>query len=183
MSWADTENALHAWVVAASGLAAGLVRWGDQAGISRPVPPTTWVELRLGASDPIGVADETRCEAISMAPGGSDVSLLAIGRRASSLAIQVFGPSVGAVSARALAGRIQGGLALESIAAALSVANVSVVDNGSIVNVPRVLETDWQGRAVLTVRFHSVEELTEITGSIAIVNVELPNQGLTVTAP
>lgn len=68
------EDAIHAWVVAGSGLAAGSVIWSMQAG---PRPPAPYIAMRIANVTPIGhdwadvtetplvVADDTFTAAIS----------------------------------------------------------------------------------------------------------------------
>lgn len=182
MSWSAVETALHAWVVAASGITGSLVRFAHH-NEDRPAPPNHWVELTLGNLGAVGIADAIVISEVDDPDPGEEIEIRAVGHRESALAIQVHADADGDSGARAIAETIQTALQLPAIHRALDAAGVSVFDRGSITSVPRVVETDWEGRAVLSCRLYTIAQAAERTTYIETAHVELTQQAVEFDAP
>ena len=81
-----------------------------------------------------------------------------------------------AAAARAILSAVQTSLGLPGTRELLHAAGVTCFDRGTIQVIPSVLDTKWEGRATLTVRFYTEETATSATGYIA--GAELTDQSV-----
>ncbi len=164
-NWDSVEAAVWAWVVAGSGLSESTVIRADQDG---PRPEPNFASIRLGRSmSPAGVVDQVSQEYDSGADPGEEITLTASGPREFEVEVEVFTASaVGSDSAFARASRVQTALGLPGVRDALHAAGLTPFDNGKVRVIPDVLDTKWEGRALLVARFYVEESASETTGYI-----------------
>ena len=170
MDLASYENVLHDWLAAKTGLKVIL---GDQGG---PRPGGAgYATLKVTEGQTLGQPAEVR-RGDNPAPsgnGGDEVEFDAILRGEVLAQVQVFTTATtGNSSARALLSAARAALELPSQRAAFRAAGLALIDRGTIQDVTALLETRFEGRAALQVRFHAVQKVSEFTGYIATVNVE-----------
>ncbi len=164
MDWPAIEDALHDWLKAATGVTC---IWAEQSG---PQPRPPYCTLRIDGPRRLGGADELRQEA-----AGEDVRQLVVGQRELTVQCQAFTAGTnGLATARELLTKAQVRLSLPSVRDQLSEVGLTVIDEGNVQNVSTVLETKWQGRAALDVRFGCADSAHERAGSIETVEFEGP---------
>lgn len=169
MAWSDIEAAIRAWVKGATGLTDEQVIWADQNGGSPALP---FIDVRLGDLIPVGSADGSDWVYDAGGPSGQEIVMSGHGVREFAVSIRAFSASpLGNDSARVLLSKVQTALALETARSALHAAGVTPFDNGRVQVVPAILDTAWEGRAVLQVRFYTEETVTERTTYIGTVEV------------
>lgn len=169
LNWATIQTALHAWIVAGTGLAVGRVVWANQA---MPQPQRPYVTLRLMALAPVG-HDGVHSTTNLAAPAGEEVTLTVEGRRHLTVGVQAYASAVtGAGTAAELLAKAQTALSLPTVHAGLRAAGLAVLNEGGITDLSALLETKFEGRAAMDVRFHCVDEVAEKTGYIATVEIE-----------
>jgi hypothetical protein len=169
LAWATVENALHAWVVSASGLAAGKVLWAFQNIGQRERP---YVTLRILGLERVG-HDALVQSYDADAAAGQEVTLAVDGRRTLVVSVQAYSAGVvGAGTAREIVAKVQTALSLPSVQTTLRAAGLAVLNEGRITDVPELVETRWESRASLDVRFHCIDSASEKTGYIASVQIE-----------
>lgn len=168
IAWEPIEDAIHAWVVASTGLAAERVIWADQ---NADAPDNPFVSIRIGDLVPVGAVDETVEVHRPELPAGSDLEQRVSGVRDFTVALQAFTDEThGSASARALLGRAQMGLRRPSLRAALHEAGLVPWDDaGAVQNLTALDVADFEGRAVLSVRFYVREEELEYVSWIGSV--------------
>jgi hypothetical protein len=167
--WEYIERAIRDWIVTASGLPSEKVIRAEQDG---PRPAAPFITVRMGDLIPLGMVDGLEHEYDNEAANGQEIVQQARGPRELSVEIRAYTESaVGALSARALLSLCQLSLRFETIRDALRDLGLTVFDNGTISSIPIVLETKWEGRALLACRFY-LEEYVELrTGYIASVRL------------
>lgn len=160
-NWDAAQTAVRTWVIAGSGLASSKVIWGRQDGnkLARPM-----IYLTFGDLIPLGSVDERR-RTYTGTPG-AEITETVIGQRSLALSIQAStDKTVGNTGARALLGRLAPTIRLPTNRSALRAAGLSPYDIGAAQEVSTVLDADWEGRALLVVKFYVAETATE-TGTI-----------------
>jgi len=180
-SWNLIEDAIRKWVRDASRLADGQVIWSDQDG---PRPLGVFITIRLGDLLPLGAVDETATDYDPTGGPGEEIVTTVRGVREFPVSIQCFGTdTVGRDTARALLSRVQTALGLPSVREALGTVGLSPFDAGQVRNLSVILDAQFEGRALLEVRFYVVEEMTERTTYISTVEVtdESTDRTFTVT--
>lgn len=167
MSIADVEDAVRAWVVAASRYAEDAVIWANENG-NRPTGNV--ITLSLANTRSLGACDAVEFLTNGVVEG-EEVEVKVRGEREHVLRIQAFTPDAtnGETSARAVLLDVQTRVVLPSIADALAVAGVSVFDRGSVQYVPAIANTAFEGRGILEVRLYAVESASEKTGYVGTV--------------
>jgi hypothetical protein len=174
-NWTAIENALQAFVVARSGLAATQVIWAHQ-NASQPAGAFITLEIvgdSLTEGSPEVLEDDT-----GTTPG-AEVTLTSQSMLDCGLRIQCFTPPArgtapgvptGSASARAILSQVRTGSALTATVEALAAAGVSVYDLGAIQFVPAIAGTDFEGRGVLDLRFYVLDSAVETTTYIGEVD-------------
>lgn len=161
------EDALFDWVKAASGLADDYIFFDSQNGVA-PIP-NPYVTIRIGDMPNIGVDAQTH-EYNSGASAGHEIVFYTNGMRDLTVSVTAFTPdTVGSGSARTIAAKLQAYLALDSIRDPLNAAGLGVLDAGTVRWVPKLDDTDFEGRALLEVRFCLAQSASDTTGYIATV--------------
>jgi hypothetical protein len=157
------ENSIQAIVVAASGYSGALVIWEGQ---NNPAPGVPYLSLFSEDLPRIGSPEETVTD--NPAPvSGQEILLKSAGLAEVEIRVRAFTPGVvstaAAKSARAVLLGMRQALEAESMTAAIEAAGLTLVSLGSVLNLPRVLETQYQGRATLTLRFRYADQFEEAT--------------------
>lgn len=169
LDWTVCENALHAWLVSATGLDAAKVVWANQDG---PEPTGAFVTLKVLAFTPAPGLDALVQTYDAGGAAGADLILAVDARRQLSVSVQAFSPAVtGPTSARALLAKAQAALALPGVRSGFSAARLASFNASGITDVSAVRETKWQSRASMEVRFHAVDSVSERTTWIATAEV------------
>lgn len=165
----DVENAIHAYVVAASGLPAGRVRWRDG---SAPRPAAPYIDIGLMSVRSNGSDWRVIADAASPAPG-ADITITDTGPREMVLTLTCFdGDETGAASAAGILEDVKSKQRLPVIHAALKVAGVAVTYRGPVTYVPGIRGTArFEPRATLELRCAVQNQVSENTTYIATVEV------------
>lgn len=158
-TWVQIEDALHAWVSAASGVP---VVWAEQTGARPPV--TAFATLRLGDMRQVGAVDDVVHNYDALRASGSEIALEVRSLREFTVGVQLFAATdVGSSNARALAQRTQSALYLPSAREALAAVGVSPFDPGVIQTLNRLVGTRFESRALFEVRCYVEMTLSEFT--------------------
>jgi hypothetical protein len=176
--WNAIEDALQAWVAAASGLPGASVIWDDQIG-PRPALPYATLHLEGGVTP--GLFDEASWKANPDAepttPGvagdGDELIFETTNQEEFTVTVGVYtDATIGPSSARAIAVKIRAGLSLESRISALDAAGIAIIDRGTVqtLNLPR--DTKTEGHAVFSTRLRIVDGTSETGTFIESVDVE-----------
>lgn len=170
MSRVDVENALHAWVVTATGLAPERVIWEAQ---DARLPAVDFITMRITGSVGLGVGAELVYEHDDSAPQGEEVTTTATELTEFSLTVQARTSSaLGDACASELLKRARVYLSLEGVCAALAANDVSCFDLGSVRDLPIIESTTVRARALLTPRFYTRSVVSEKTTFIETVEAE-----------
>lgn len=168
LDFAAMENALHAWLTAETGVQVILSRQGG------PRPGDSYATLRVSEGATHGFPAEVRRK-VNPAPsgdGGDELQQDAVLRKELVASVQAFTPAdTGNASAQALLSRAQAGLEKPSRLEAFRAAGLALVDRGTVQDVTALLETRFEGRAALQVRFLVWDKVSDFTGYIATANV------------
>lgn len=165
LAWATLEDAIHAFFVAATGLAATSVVWSEQA---NPQPARPFATLKI-LSGPVRLSpvDEVRQSYNSGATLGQEITHTVVGQREITVSCQVFSDNVhGASSARAVLAKAQTGLFLPTIRYALNAVGLSVIASDAINDLTELVSNKFQSRANLDIRFNCVDDASQVHGYI-----------------
>lgn len=169
-NWPAIENALTAWVKAATSFAAGKVVLAEQGGTA---PLSGMVSIRISDVRDIAPQVELIDETDLDRPAGTEVRFTARAFKEFSVTLQAFtDATTGASTATAKLTRCQTYLGLPSTKALFEAADISCFDPGVVQNVTAVSHAVFEGRAVLTLRFYGLDEATEDAGYIATVDLD-----------
>ena len=171
MNWATITDAIHAWVVSGSGLAAAKVIWAEERA---PVPAYPWarikvlsgfgggpiVDERRYTTDETATGDEPRLIREIIQRGKIAVSIQIATRRSES-ALGV--PSAYAANSTAahLIHELRASLGKDSNRAALRAAGLVLRGRGSCVDLTSIVDDEYAERWNLDVEFGAVDTLTE----------------------
>ena len=158
INWNTLENLIHGQIVAASGLPATSVIWEHQ-NRDRPVAP--FISLRLEDSNTIAQHTAEQTIRDNPAPVAGQEILLGIVKTIEfTLFVSVVTvPTAGSLSAFARLQAIRSMLETETIQDPFFAAGVSLWECGQIQNVPRILETQFEGRATLPLKFRCADQV------------------------
>jgi hypothetical protein len=183
ISWSAVEKALVVWVRDSLSLLDALaaptgfplpgnipVIWADQNG-QRPGQP--FVTLRRDAGQALNPNEDELV--VSMNPSPTTADEIQMDTRVVTeftVSVQVFTKDTrGDFSANALASVIRNRLSMQSQLDAFRPLGLAVVARGSVQNLTDLLETGFEGRAVMDVRFRVTDGTTEFVGYIGTANV------------
>lgn len=172
MSWSTIESAIHAWVVAGSGLAGERVVFSGQ---NHPRPAKPFVTIRLDLSGPIGVP-WLAVSNTAGSPAGQEITRTSGSMKTLGVSMQAFSDSAaGAASPQAILGAVANAAGLASVRDALNTANVGVNSIGSVQRIDGVINsTRFEPRATMQVTCSVPAEVSE-TGTY-IETVEVTNE-------
>jgi hypothetical protein len=169
-NWTAIEDALIAWVKGATGLPDGSVIWDDQRG-ERPAAP--FATLHLDGDVTPGVFDEAshrvNPDAPPTSPGvpgeGDELIFETVAQGEFTCTVHVFAAATnGASSARVLTNRVRNALSIEPQVEAFDVLGIAIIDRGTVRNLTALLDTEFESRASVDVRFR-VADGTTATGT------------------
>lgn len=162
-SWSAVEQLLQAWVASASGIPA---IWSHQS-VARPELPFATLKHDGGSSKGIPERDLSYD---SQAPAGQEITISTREHTEFAVSVQVFTADVvGDNAAPAILNRVRNALGLEGQVNAFAVQSLAMVDRGTVQNLTDLLETRFEGRASLDVRFRVSDGAADKTGYIATV--------------
>lgn len=166
ISWAAVEAAIATWVNAATGL---FVIWTGQ---NNPRPSDDFAQLKL-LDLPLPPGQPELVSSYNpAAPSGQEIEFDWRVHGDFTVSINFFSAAViGNTAARAVATAARNSMWLESNRAALAAVAVAVVEIGTVRNLTALIDTRYEGRAQLDVRFRACDGASETTGYIATVNV------------
>jgi hypothetical protein len=163
IAWSTIEDALHAWVRTASGLAADHVIWVDQGG---PRPDGTYIAMRLASLRTIGDEWITTEDAPDPQPG-AELLRKVRGHRVVTLGLQCFAD---ATTASKVLADVIAGIALH--AESLDIAGIGI---GPISAMTRIDQGGAGGllksRAAVDVDLHLSSEVSDFVTFIERVHV------------
>lgn len=170
-TWETVQAAIHAWIVAGSGLAAARVRWADQGGDEPTDVP--WISLSVIAEETRGRpwADvETNPDAAPLA----DVIHTVRSSNTGTLSIQVFNAvAQGSSSALQILKSVTLARALPSVHAALVAGGVGLGAFTAARNTGKIANAVYfEPRGVLECRFHTAAEIQETGPAIETVEID-----------
>jgi hypothetical protein len=168
IAWEALEDAVRAWVVAATGLAADRVYFADQDLPVSEIAPR--VSIRIG--DLVQVGQDSWDHDYDPGRGaGQEVEIRAKGMRTLAVDLQAFAPTtVGAgVTARSLLATAQAMLSLPSVRTALNDAGLGLLEQGTVQRIPQPRQAMQEDRATLSVRFCVSQSVSERLGYIETV--------------
>lgn len=169
--FAVVEDAIRQWVKAATGYDDDHVIWAYQNG---PRPTDAFALIQMGDFLPLGAFDEAIDEYDAFAAPGEEIISTVTGLRQFDVTVQVFTPEVTTGAAgRAKLAKCQTALALSSVRSALDNAGITPFNIGAVQWVPPVNNNAFEGRALLTVSFYTVDTLTEFNTYIETAVPEL----------
>lgn len=165
------ENAIRQWVLTASGFPDQRVIWRNENGNALA---ENYIDIALGGELTLGVDAETH-DFDAMRPAGEEIEITIEGDREFSVSVECFTKAateqLAEATARTVLSQVQTKLGLPSNRAALYAVGVACFDLGSVQWVPAVIETGFQGRAVIEPRFYARDDASERTGYIKRVEV------------
>jgi hypothetical protein len=166
LDWTAIENALVVWVEHTLG--EGQVIWADQEG---PQPGMPYATLKITGRRSMTPTPELHHYTDLGNPAGEEVEQTVIDHQEITVSCQVFAlNTTGAKTARDLLGRVRMSIFLPARLTALREAGLALVEAGDTQDLTALLETTWQSRAALDVRFNTVDTATEKTGYIETVS-------------
>lgn len=169
IAWDTIMPAIKAWVVAASGLNADHVVWGQQ---NAPRFADTFVVLRILTVDHLGEGDYVTTEANPSPSPGAEIIRRALGTARVTMTMTCFAPVIGAAGAVSLIETVLASDNLPSVCDALSAAGVSIVNWDGVQSTDAVINSaKFEPRAVVTIRFFCVSIVSETGTNIDTVNV------------
>lgn len=175
--WGSIENALVAWVAAQSGLTSGQALWAH-SNASRPAG--TFVTLQIvdvtpvTATDEVSVVDHT--SDVTPPAVGAEIELAVRARRQFGLSLQCFAPASpiavprSSSAPRAILEKLSASLALPSVRGGFESVGVTCYHRGAVQDIPALVGANFEGRAVLDLRFYAVDGLSEFTTYIGTVD-------------
>ncbi len=169
LSFPAIESALVACVETASGLTGKVVLAPQTA----PQPAMPYATVRISGPRPAGGPWPRIIQSFDAAqPAGQEVGLQAVVDEELTVSLQVFTPlPYGAASARALMAQIRVALALSTSLDPLRAAGLALVDVGDIQDLSALLDTAFQGRAAMDLRFLVADDVMERTGYVGSVGI------------
>lgn len=166
-SWTPLENALHAFGVAASGLAAGRVTWGEQNGPAPAADGSPAITLTLGDGDLKGI--DQLPENVNVTD--QTVELTSVATREHVLTWRAYSPNAtGDLTAKAILEQLQIRCSWEDLRDALSDVGIGILDEGDVQALPRVVNARWESQAILEWRICVLQTASQTVPYIAHVN-------------
>lgn len=162
------EDAIQAWVVAGSQLAADHVIWAGERGAG-PAPAGTYISLRFIASNRVSM------DWIKAERAGSSVIFHVRGTRHPTLEITCSaGANYGSRRAEQIIERVLTAIKLPSVAKSLRAGGVGVGTRGPVRVVPGIRSQMLDPRAIVEVGLHIMIDISEHGSSIEHVGLETP---------
>lgn len=185
MSWTGIENAIHAIVVSATGLAAGQVIWSQQGG---PTPQGQFISLRFIELDPVGQDFQVYEENPDSSPG-AELLAHTFGLRRATLQVTCFaGSATGATMPLALLDRVVSAFHASANRDQLSTNGAGFLAAGPIRSIDGIVNyARFEPRAIvdlaLSVATDFTATLTEIISTEITDEIRDPDVSYTVEKP
>lgn len=182
MTPTSIEAALHAWVVAGTGLPANQVHFAQQdAPQTRPMVTLRVMSVRTIGQDWINVEDNPDSDG----DDGEEILILARGTREAVISIQAFGAdAVGSAAPRALLEKLAARSRFPSLRDALDAANIGLAPLGAVLSMDGVIgSSSFDPRATLEARIFITSEVSETATYIESVELENLTTGDEFTVP
>lgn len=166
LDWRQVQNTLRDAFRAASGLSS--VIWARQ---NAPQPARPYATLQVIAGPlRLGALDEENDVYQAGNAAGEEIEQTFKGQREFTLSCQVFADTTAdAGTAYDYLSRAMSGLSLPSAQSLFVNVGLAVVSANGIQDLSALLETKWQSRAQMDVRFRIADSVVEKTGYIATV--------------
>lgn len=163
------EDALFDLVNQSSGLGDTGIFISDQDGLSPQ--PQPYVTIRIGDLVNIGHPGTTY-DYDATRPRGQEIVRSAGSLRDLVISFQAFTPEkVGSATARTILAKLQADLGLASFRDPLNAVGLGILDLGTVRWVPKINNTEFEGRAVLEIRCCIPQVAQDAIGYIETVNV------------
>jgi hypothetical protein len=184
IAWHTVEDALHAWAVAGTGLAAEQVIWAQQAG---PRPEGPYVSLRLITVQPLGQDWSDSADADDPQPG-AEIAFRTRGVREAQLSVQCFaGVDGNATGGATPLARLMAMVAIARAPfqqTALNAAGIGVASFGPVQSIDAVLGSSvFEPRAVMDVRLFLAAEVVTVGTYVEFVEIANLNTGTNTWVP
>jgi hypothetical protein len=167
MNLTDFQTAIQAQVKLATGFDNGHVIWAKQ---SRKRPSRPFIELDDLDDETTNFTEDSVADAAVPTPG-AEIELTSKEHVEINVQVRVFSSDVtGSNNAFNVAKKIRAFFARESTTAAL--VDIALVSRDTVREASLVLETEYEGRAVLTLKFRVADLETETTTFIETATVE-----------
>lgn len=157
------EVALVTEVKKATGLPAGKVIWANQTR-DRPVRP--FVELAVLSSESASTHSESAISDSSPVVAGEEITLTTIDHIDLTVQLRAFSAEVtGSNKAFNLLDKVRQHFGKESCIELLEsqAESIAIIDRGTVADATFVLETEYEGRAIFTLRLRVADVATEKT--------------------
>lgn len=173
----EIEDALFDLVQASTEFADENIFFSDQDGISPQ--PSPYATISIGDLNRVGIDASTR-DFDGARTAGSEIVRTTMGMRELVCAFSFFTPkTVGATTAWSIAAKLEAELQLSSVRDGLNAVGLGVANVGSVRWVPKLNNTEFEGRAMLEVRFNVPQGASDAIGYIETVNVTPVIDGVT----
>lgn len=171
----QTENAIHAWVVAGSELAADHVIWWGHRG---PVPSGTYISMRI-----IEIG-RVSSDCMVTESAGAEIVHRVAGPRQPTLELTCFaGTPLGSGSTTHILERVITAIKLPSVRALLRAGNVGIGPRGRVRELGGIRSTMFDPRAIVEIGLHTTFEVSETGFAIERVEVVQETAGVVTWVP
>lgn len=169
INFESIEDALFDLVKASTGFADENIIFSDQDAWSPS--PTAYATIYMGDLMGVGL-DASKWDYNVSRPVGAEIVRSTVGLRTMPAKLSIYTPeTTGSATARTIAAKLQADLALPSIRQALNVAGIGVLKQGDVRWVPKINNSNFEGRAVVEVMLTLAQGSSDSTGYIKIVNI------------
>jgi hypothetical protein len=156
IDWAAIENVIHTQVALAAGVTGSLVLWEDQDR-DRPVVSFLSMEIRNTASNATGNAERSVTDNPTPT-AGAEILLNTIKQVEFEVIVSAFTrATTGGGGAYGWLSNLRTALESESAEDAFFSAGLALYEVGAVLSIPRVLETQSEGRGTLALKFRTAD--------------------------
>lgn len=175
LAWTTIEDAITAWVIAGSGIAAGSVIWGEQNGGRIATP---YIDLVTEIED-IG-PDWIFTDDAAAPSAENEIDYFSQGMRRMTIRMRCFGgPAKGSTSAKARLEAVKASHRLPSNHEALRIADIGISEFSPVSNITGVLNsTKLEPRAMMDVIAFVPSSISETGTYIEVVSIENQSTGV-----
>lgn len=167
-SWVPAQNALLAWVRAATGLDDQHVYLGEQDGMAALPGARVYVSIWDSVGQGVDGQAQTAVDTVA-----KTVDLTSTGQRRVTVQFRCESPdATDDTSARALLERVQLWASMSTVRPAINAAGLGLLDIGTVRNMPKVMNAGWESHAILESSFCVIQTATETVPYIETVNGE-----------
>lgn len=164
------ENAIYAWVLAGSGLAASQVIWGRHSARNSPQPSGTFISMRITGTNRVS------SDVLRMREVAGVIEHYVEGPRQPTLELTCFaGDAYGAGQAHNVLDRVLAAIRWPSVADALREGRVAVGRRGPIRVVDGARSTMFDPRAIVEIGLHTAVSFVDPAPGASIERVEAAN--------